>query len=83
MDRPTIAFTAVYLKQSNGYVGFVEELPGVNSLGRTLEEARENLLRHAEIVFHEERAQTEEMLDGKDVVREEFLVAIPPERSGS
>jgi predicted RNase H-like HicB family nuclease len=78
MDRPTIAFTAVYLKQANGYVGFVQELPGVNSLGRTIEETRENLLRHAELVFHEERAQTEEMLDGKDVVREEFLVAVRP-----
>ena len=30
MDRATIAFTAVYLKAAHGYVGFVEELPGVN-----------------------------------------------------
>ena len=32
--------TAVYLKVPQGYVGLVEELPGVNTQGDTLEEAR-------------------------------------------
>ncbi|GAB2562777.1 hypothetical protein GCM10027190_10520 [Spirosoma areae] len=35
--------TAVYLKVPEGYVGFVEELPGANTQGETLEEARINL----------------------------------------
>ena len=34
---------AVYVKVPEGYVGFVEELPGANTQGATLEEARENL----------------------------------------
>ena len=71
-----IAFTAVYLKAPHGYVGFVEELPGVNSDGRTIEEARNNLHRLAKIFFDEERAQAEEMLQGKDVVREEFRIPL-------
>jgi len=77
MDRLEVAFTAAYLKSEHGYVGFVEELPGVNSFGQTIEEARENLQRQAVIVFDEERAQSVELLEGKNVVREQFRVAIP------
>ena len=76
MERATIAFTAVYLKATDGYVGFVEELPGVNSQGRTIDEARVNLQRLAKIVFDEERAQAEELLRGKEVVREDFVIPL-------
>ena len=76
MERATIAFTAVYLKAAHGYVGFVEELPGVNSQGRTIDEARNNLQRLAKIVFDEERAQAEELLRGKEVVREDFVIPL-------
>ena len=76
-QQPVIAFTAVYLKNKHGYIGFVEELPGVNSHGHTIDEARDNLTRLAKIVFDEERARSEELLQGKDVVREQFRVAIP------
>ena len=75
MEQPEMSFTAVYLKARHGYVGFVEELPGVNSHGQTLDEARANLHRLAAVVFEEERAQSAEMLAGKDVVREAFRVA--------
>ena len=75
MDRPTIYFTAVYLKGKYGYIGFVEELPGVNSDGRTIEEARTNLRRAATAIFDLERAQAQELLEGKDVVRENFPVS--------
>lgn len=76
-QQPVIAFTAVYLKAKHGYVGFVEELPGVNSHGQTIEEARENLTRLAKVVFDEERARSEELLEGKDVIREQFRVTVP------
>jgi hypothetical protein len=36
--------TAVFRKVPEGYVGFVEELPGANTQGETLEETRKNLL---------------------------------------
>ena len=76
MERATIAFTAVYLRAAHGYIGFVEELPGVNSQGRTIDEARDNLQRLARIVFDEERAQAEELLRGKEVVREDFVIPL-------
>lgn len=77
MERPEIAFTAVYLKGAHGYTGFVEELPGVNSQGQTLEEARHNLERLAAVIFDEERALAKELLGDRDVVREQFRVAVP------
>lgn len=38
-----VQFTAVFQRVPEGYIGFVEELPGANTQGRTLDEARENL----------------------------------------
>jgi hypothetical protein len=38
-----LELTAVYRKVPEGYIGFIEELPGANTQGRTLEEARANL----------------------------------------
>ena len=36
-------FTAVYMRHGAWYVGYVEEIPGVNTQGRTLAEAKRNL----------------------------------------
>ena len=76
MNHPVISFTAVFLKARHGYVGFIEELPGVNSHGQTIEEARTNLRSLASMIFDLERAQAKELLEGKDVVREDFTVAV-------
>jgi predicted RNase H-like HicB family nuclease len=75
--EPRIALTAVFLKSSDGYIGFVEEIPGVTTRGRTIEEARSTLVQITEVVFDEERARSAELLAGKDVVRESFLVPFP------
>ena len=76
MERPTIAFTAIYLKSGAGYFGFIEELPGINSYGRSLDDARATLRRQVAVVFDEERRATEELLEGKEVVREGFLLPL-------
>jgi predicted RNase H-like HicB family nuclease len=70
-----IEFTAVFIKSPHGYVGFVEELPGVNSHGRTLDEAREMLGEVAVAVFDAERQRAQEMLAGKECVREPLTMA--------
>ena len=63
-------FTAVYEKVPEGYIAFVEELPGANTQGRTLDEARENLLEAVELVLDANRALAEESIQGRDVLRE-------------
>ena len=75
MDRPLFSFTAVYLKSKHGYVGFVEELPALNSHGQTIDEARANLQSLAAVIFDLERQQAKELLEGQDVVREGFTVS--------
>ena len=38
-----MSFTAIFQKVKEGYIGFVEEIPGANTQAETIEEARENL----------------------------------------
>ena len=62
--------TAVFEKVPEGYIAFVEELPGANTQGVTLAEARANLAEAVQLVLAANRALTEEGLGGKDVIRE-------------
>lgn len=78
MEFGTLAFTAVFLKAKYGYVGFIEELPIVNSHGRTLEEARSTLQKLTALIFEEERRSAQEMTAGKAVVREAFFIPLRP-----
>jgi predicted RNase H-like HicB family nuclease len=65
-----LQLTAVFRKVPEGYIGFVEELPGANTQGATLEEARANLREAVELMLEANRALTEEDLAGADVIRE-------------
>ena len=62
--------TAVFQKVAEGYIGFVEELPGANTQAPTLDKARANLAEAVQLVLEANRALTEESLSGKDVIRE-------------
>ncbi len=66
--------TAVFKEVPEGYIAFVEELPGANTQGATLDEARENLKEAVALVLEANRALAEEELKGEDVVREPFTV---------
>ncbi len=57
-----IELTAVFQKVPEGYIGFIEELPGANTQGATLEEARANLREAAMLVLEANRALAEESL---------------------
>ena len=52
--------TAVFQKVPEGYIAFVEELPGANSQGDTLEEARSNLREAVQLVLEANRSLTKE-----------------------
>lgn len=68
-------WTAVYLPVPEGYIAFVEELPGANTQGATLEEARENLQEAIEMVLEANRILAEESLQGKEAIRELLPIA--------
>ncbi len=65
-----IMLTAVFRKVPEGYIGFVEELPGANTQGATLEEARSNLKEAIELVMEANRTLAEESVKGEEVIRE-------------
>jgi predicted RNase H-like HicB family nuclease len=67
--------TAVFEKVPEGYIAFVEELPGANAQGKTLDEARENLREAVGLVIEANRQLAEELIQGKPVIREPFKPA--------
>ena len=69
--------TAVYMKVPEGYIAFVEELPGANTQGGTLDEARENLQEAVALVLEANRELAERALAGQDVTREPFALSAP------
>ena len=69
-----IEFSAIFQKVAEGYIGFVEELPGANSQGDTLDEARTNLKEAIQLVIESNREITEEEIKGKEVIRESLLI---------
>lgn len=70
-------FTAVYLEVPEGYVAFVEELPGANTQGATLDEARENLQEAVAMVLQANRELSEKSLAGQKVTKEPFALTAP------
>jgi predicted RNase H-like HicB family nuclease len=66
----TAKFTAVFRQVPEGYIAFVEELPGANSQGATLKEARENLREAVQLVIEANRQLAEEELAGSAAIRE-------------
>ena len=66
--------TAVFRKVPEGYIGFVEELPGANTQGTTLEEVRANLSEAVELTLDANRTLTEEAIAGQDVIREPLVI---------
>ena len=69
--------TAVYIPVPEGYVAFVEELPGANTQGTTLDEARANLREAVELVLEANRELSERSIAGREVTREAFVLPVP------
>lgn len=69
--------TAVFMPVPEGYVAFVEELPGANTQGATLEETRENLKEAVQMVLEANRELAERAIADKEVSREPFDLNTP------
>lgn len=68
--------TAVYIEVPEGYIAFVEELPGANTQGATLDEVRENLREAVQLVLEVNRELAERSLVGQTVSREPFTFSL-------
>ena len=65
--------TAVYIPVPEGYIAFVEELPGANTQGATLDEAKENLREAVALIVEANRELAEQSVAGRDHVKEPFV----------
>ena len=65
-----IPLTAVFEKSKYGYIGYVEELPGANTQGSTIEETKKNLIEAICMVLEANKELSEEENKGKDLIRE-------------
>jgi predicted RNase H-like HicB family nuclease len=69
-------FTAVFERAGDWYIGYVEELPGAHTQGRTLDEARDNLREAIELVLLSNRELLGQELNDRHVIREEIKVSV-------
>ncbi len=70
-----LQFTAVYQKVPEGYIGFVEELPGANTQGDTLDATRRNLHEAVALILEANRQSTEAFVVGDKIIREPLTAA--------
>lgn len=71
------ALTAVFEKFPQGYIGYVEELPGANTQGTTMEETKANLVEAIQLVLQANRQLAEEEIgSGNSHVVKEALGSV-------
>jgi len=69
-------FTAIYKKSGKWYLGWVEEIPGVNTQGKTLKEAKENLKDALLLILETNRIINKKEFSKGKVIRESLLVPV-------
>lgn len=69
------SFTAVFEQVGDAWIGYVEELPGANTQGNSLEEARENLAEAVRLILLTNRELARKEAEGHDVIREPIAVS--------
>lgn len=67
-------YTAVFERDGKWWIGYVEELPGANTQGETLAEARENLKEAIQLILEANREVTRREVEGASVIREGISV---------
>ena len=67
-------FTALYKKSGKWYSGWIEEIPGVNTQGKTLAEAKKNLKEALLLILETNRLLSKKSEGRSSVVREDLAV---------
>jgi len=69
-------FTGVIEKRGKWYIGYVEELPGVNTQGRTLKEVRENLKEALHLIIEANKELAAKNQADTLVIKEPIIVEV-------
>jgi predicted RNase H-like HicB family nuclease len=78
-----LELTAVYRKVPEGYIQFIEELPGANTQGRTLDEVPANLRKAAQLALEANRILAMANTDPGRIIREPLRIAASMSSRGS
>ena len=69
-------FTAVIEKVNDWYIGYIEELPGANTQGKTVNEVRSNLREAIKLILESNRELADKELAGREVIKEDIMVEV-------
>jgi len=61
-------FTTVIEKRGKWYIGYIEEISGVNTQGETLEEVNENLKEALTLIIEANRELTRKYIQNPDAI---------------
>jgi predicted RNase H-like HicB family nuclease len=67
-------FTAIYKKSGKWYLGWIEEIPGVNTQGKTLKETKENLKEALLLILETNKMINKKEFSGGKVIREPLSI---------
>lgn len=74
--KTKLKLTAVFEEaEEGGYIAFIEELPGVNTQGETLEESKANLLEALDLVMESQRELSEKEQGNRKFIKESLEFA--------
>jgi predicted RNase H-like HicB family nuclease len=69
-------FTAIYKKRGKWYLGWVEEIPGVNTQGKSLREVKENLKEALSLILETNRIINKKEFPKGKVIREPLSISL-------
>jgi predicted RNase H-like HicB family nuclease len=72
----TLILTKIFQKVPEGYITFVEELPGANTQAETLDQARSNLEEAIQLVLEANRFLAEEQVQRQEIICESIVYQI-------
>ena len=71
--KTSLKLTAVFeAAEEGGFIGSIEEIPGVNTQGETIEETKVNLLEALSLIVDTHRSLSENELKEKNVIKEDI-----------
>ena len=69
-------FTGVIEKRGKWYIGYVEEVPGVNTQGKTLKEVRENLKEALHLIIEANKELAARNQSDTYIIKEPIIVEV-------
>jgi len=69
-------YTAVFVKDGDMYAAYAEELPGANTQGKTIDEARENLKEAISLIIEANKELSRKSFSRRKLLREKILVSL-------